>query len=154
MTKYFNRRQILVAGAAGAAIAGVAACSPSPNPEQSQEAQPASESPVPANTSGVIATTNDVPVGSVFKFTDPNSGLPAYLLQPAAGTFIAYSSKCTHQGCVVEAYPDANAFKCPCHGANYDLVTGEPDEVTAKNITANGLAKIPVTVTGDQISVA
>ena len=84
MTKYFHRRQILVAGAAGVAIAGVVACSPSPDPEQSQEAQPASESPAPANTPGVIATTNDVPVGSVFKFTDPNSGLPAYLLQPFA----------------------------------------------------------------------
>ena len=154
MTKHFNRRQILVAGAAGVAFAGVAACSTSPDSEESAEAQMASNTPAPTNGSGVIATTADVPVGSVFNFTDPNSGIPAYLMQPSVGTFIAYSSKCPHQGCIVAAYPEANAFKCPCHGAKYDLTSGQPDETTAKNLTVNGLAKIPITVTGDQISVA
>jgi thiosulfate dehydrogenase [quinone] large subunit len=102
----------------------------------------------------VIAKTTDVPVGSVFKFNDPNTGIPAYLLQPAAGTFIAYSSKCTHQGCIVEALPDASAFACPCHGAKYDVATGAPDDTTSKNLTATPLAKISLSVEGDQISVA
>lgn len=154
MTQHFNRRQILVAGAAGVAIAGVAACSTSPDSEESAESQVASSTPEAPSKSGVIATTNDVPVGSVFKFTDPNSGIPAYLMQPAAGTFIAYSAKCPHQGCIVAASPEDSAFKCPCHGAKYDLASGQPDENTAKNLTVNGLANIPVTVSGDQISVA
>jgi thiosulfate dehydrogenase [quinone] large subunit len=102
----------------------------------------------------VVATASDVPVGGVFKFTDPNTGMPAYLLQPAAGTFIAYSSKCTHQGCVVDAFPEANSFQCACHGAKYDLATGAPDESTSKSLTATPLAKIALTVEGDQISVA
>ena len=153
MAKQFARRQVLTAGAAGVTIAGLAACSNSTGASDPTEEELASSTPT-APTSKVVATAADVPVGTVFKFTDPNSGMPAYLLQPAAGTFIAYSSKCTHQGCVVDAFPDANAFKCACHGAKYDLATGAPDEATSKSLTATPLAKIAITVEGDQISVA
>jgi Rieske Fe-S protein len=153
MPKQFGRRQVLTAGAASVAIAGLSACSNTGASAPTEE-DLASSTPSPATTSKVVATATDIPVGSVFKFTDPNSGMPAFLLQPAAGTFIAYSSKCTHQGCVVAAYPDANAFKCACHGAKYDLATGEPDEATAKSLTATALAKIALSVEGDQISVA
>ena len=154
MTKRFERRDALKVGAASAVVIGLAACG-----TDSESAQPiAVDSTAPTAgaqpSTKVIATTADVPVGSAFKFTDPNSGLPGFLLQPAAGTFLAYSSKCTHQGCVVDAYPEANAFKCGCHGAKYDLATGEPDEATSKSLTATGLAKIAITLTGDQISVA
>jgi thiosulfate dehydrogenase [quinone] large subunit len=153
MGKQIGRRQVLTAGAAGVAIAGLAACSNSTGASGPTEEELASSTPT-GPTSKVVATAADVPVGTVFKFTDPNSGMPAYLLQPAAGTFIAYSSKCTHQGCVVDAFPDANAFKCACHGAKYDLATGAPDEATSKSLTATPLAKIAITVEGDQISVA
>jgi thiosulfate dehydrogenase [quinone] large subunit len=149
MSQRFVRRDVLKVGAASAVVIGLAACG-----SQTDNSQPATPSGEAAPTTKVIATTADVPVGSAFKFTDPNSGLPGFLLQPAAGTFLAYSSKCTHQGCVVDAYPDANAFKCGCHGAKYDLATGEPDEATSKSLTATGLAKIAITVAGDQISVA
>lgn len=154
MGNQIGRRQVLTAGAAGIAIAGIAACSNSSGTAGPSEEGLASSTPSPGGNSKVVATSADVPVGSVFKFTDPNSGMPAYLLQPAAGTFIAYSSKCTHQGCVVDAYPDANAFKCACHGAKYDLATGEPDEATSKTLTSTGLVKIALSVAGDQISVA
>jgi len=154
MAKQFARRQVLTAGAAGVAIAGLAACSNSTGASGPTEEELATLTPSSGPASKVVATAADVPVGSVYKFTDPNSGMPAYLLQPAAGTFIAYSSKCTHQGCVVDAFPDANAFKCACHGAKYDLSTGAPDEATSKNLTATPLAKIAITVEGDQISVA
>jgi thiosulfate dehydrogenase [quinone] large subunit len=154
MEKQFGRRQVLTAGAAGVAIAGLAACSNSTGEAGPAEEESASGTPATDSNSKVVATAADVPVGGVYKFTDPNSGMPAYLLQPAAGTFIAYSSKCTHQGCVVDAFPDANAFKCACHGAKYDLATGAPDETTSKNLTATPLAKIALTVEGDQISVA
>lgn len=154
MTQRFVRRDALKVGAASAVVIGLAACG-----SQSDSAQPsvvgsASPSGEAAPTTKVIATTTDVPVGSAFKFTDPNTGSPGFLLQPAAGTFLAYSSICTHQGCVVDAYPDANAFKCGCHGAKYDLATGAPDEATSKSLTSKGLAKIAVTIAGDQISVA
>ena len=152
MAKQIGRRQVLTAGAAGVAIAGLAACSNSSGASGPTEEELANSTPT-APTSKVVATAADVPVGTVFKFTDPNSGMPAYLFQPAAGTFIAYSSKCTHQGCVVEAIPDASGFACACHGAKYDSV-GVPDESTSKNLTATPLAKIALTVADDQISVA
>lgn len=154
MAKQIGRRQVLTAGAAGVAIAGLAACSSSTGITGPTEEDLASSVPSAGPASKVVATSSDVPVGSVFKFTDPNSGMPAYLLQPAAGTFIAYSSKCTHQGCVVDAVLEANAFQCACHGAKYDLATGAPDESTSKNLTATPLAKIALSVEGDQISVA
>ena len=153
MAKQIGRRQVLTAGAAGVAIAGLAACSSSTGSTGPTEEELASSTPTSGPASKVVATAADVPVGSVFKFTDPNSGMPAYLMQPAAGTFLAYSSKCTHQGCIVEAYPDASGFGCACHGAKYDS-TGTPDESTSKNLTATPLAKIALTVTGDEISVA
>jgi thiosulfate dehydrogenase [quinone] large subunit len=153
MAKQIGRRQVLTAGAAGVAIAGLAACSNSTGASGPTEEELASSTPT-GPTSKVVATAADVPVGTVFKFTDPNSGMPAYLMQPAAGTFIAYSSKCTHQGCVVDAFPEANAFKCACHGAKFDLATGAPDEATSKSLTATPLAKIALSVAGDQISVA
>jgi Rieske Fe-S protein len=152
MAKQIGRRQVLTAGAAGVAIVGLAACSSSDSAAPTEE-ELATSVPSSAPASKVVAKTSDVPVGSVFKFTDPNSGMPAYLLQPAAGTFIAYSSKCTHQGCIVEANQDASGFACACHGAKYDSV-GVPDESTSKNLTATPLAKIALTVAGDQISVA
>lgn len=153
MTFQIGRRQVLGAGVAGIAVAGLAACSNSAGSAGPTEEELASSTPSSGPASKVVATAADVPVGSVFKFTDPNSGMPAYLMQPAAGTFLAYSSKCTHQGCVVEAYPDASGFGCACHGAKYDS-TGTPDESTSKNLTATPLAKIALTVTGDEISVA
>ena len=148
-----GRRQVLTAGIAGVAVAGLVACSNSTGASGPTEEELSSATPSSGPASKVIATAADVPVGTVFKFTDPNSGMPAYLLQPAAGTFIAYSSKCTHQGCIVEAKPDASGFACACHGAKYDSV-GVPDETTSKNLTATPLAKIALTVEGDQISVA
>jgi thiosulfate dehydrogenase [quinone] large subunit len=153
MAKQIERRQVLTAGAAGVAIVGLAACSSSDSAAPTEE-ELATSMPSSAPASKVVAKTTDVPVGTVFKFTDPNSGMPAYLLQPAAGIYIAYSSKCTHQGCVVDAFPEANAFKCACHGAKFDLATGAPDEATSKSLTATPLAKIALTIEGDQISVA
>ena len=157
MTQRFVRRDALKVGAASAVVIGLAACGTSS--ETAEPVAPNTSTPTTSDTAAavkdkVIATTADVPVGTAFKFTDPNTGLPGFLLQPAAGTFLAYSSKCTHQGCVVDAYPEANAFKCGCHGAKYDLATGEPDEATSKSLTATGLAKIAVVVTGHQILVA
>jgi len=154
MTQRFVRRDALKVGAASAVVLGLAACGSKTDSAQPSAIGAASPSGMVQPATKVIASTADVPVGSAFQFTDPNTGSPGFLLQPAAGTFLAYSSICTHQGCAVEAYPDAKAFKCPCHGAKYDIATGEPDEATSISLTSKGLAKIAVTVTGDQISVA
>ena len=73
-----------------------------------------------------IAAVADVPVGTSLKFATA-AGAPAYLLRPAADTFLAYLASCTHQGCEVLA--ERGGFRCPCHGGTFDSqgrVTGGP----------------------------
>ena len=85
-----------------------------------------------------IVKASAVPVGTAHKFTAAD-GNPAFLLQPKAGTFTAYSAVCTHEGCPVSR--TGNGFQCPCHGASYDdsgQVTGGP--------ARRPLAKIAVAV--------
>lgn len=45
------------------------------------------------------------------------------ITQPQAGTFKAFSSKCTHQGCAVKSVSD-NVINCPCHNSNFDAADG------------------------------
>jgi thiosulfate dehydrogenase (quinone) large subunit len=103
----------------------------------------AASSGPPAAPANAIARVSEVPVGSAKQFTDGN-GAPAYLLHPKAGTFVAFSAVCTHQGCPVSFA--GNGFQCPCHGATYDengQVTGGP--------APQPLAPIPVKVEGGDV---
>ncbi|CAB4329510.1 MAG: Rieske 2Fe-2S domain-containing protein [Actinobacteria bacterium] len=100
-----------------------------------------------APTGKKIASSVDIPVGGSFAFKD-SSGNDAFLLQPAAGTYLAYSAVCTHQGCTVEA--TASAFSCACHGAKFDLATGD----VLKGPARQPLAKLNVTVSGTDIYLA
>jgi Rieske Fe-S protein len=47
----------------------------------------------------------------------------AVVTQPTSGTFKAFSSTCTHQGCTVAEVTD-NTIRCPCHGSSFDASTG------------------------------
>ena len=92
--------------------------------EPSGAAAVANDGGVPAG--GVpIAKSADVAVGSVLAFANPANGDPSYLLQPAAGTYLAYSGICTHQGCTCGFDQPSNTFVCPCHGATFDGSTGD-----------------------------
>jgi Rieske Fe-S protein len=48
----------------------------------------------------------------------------------------AMSATCSHLGCHVKWQPDANHFKCPCHGGVYDragnVVSGPPPRALDK----------------------
>lgn len=44
--------------------------------------------------------------------------------QPTEGTYVAFSSVCTHAGCSVTEVVD-NQIKCPCHGSSFDATTGK-----------------------------
>ncbi|MEY4137664.1 MAG: hypothetical protein RL205_1792 [Actinomycetota bacterium] len=146
-----ERRAVLTSGAviAGAGIAAVtlAACSDGGSASASAGAGSAAASASAAT--GQIAKAADVPVGSVFAFQDPQGG-PAFLLQPAAGTFLAYSGICTHNGCTVGYDEPAAQFACPCHGARFDAATGAVVQGPAQQ----PLAKIAVVESGGVISYA
>jgi thiosulfate dehydrogenase [quinone] large subunit len=83
-------------------------------------------------------------VGSAKAFTAAG-GTPAYLLHPAADTFVAFSAICTHQGCPMTF--SGGQFQCPCHGSTFDQngqVTNGPAQ--------DPLPRIPVKVVGGQVS--
>ena len=107
-------------------------------------ATPAASTGTAAGTK--IASVSDVPVGTSFKFTNPADNIPAYLMQPTAGTFVAYSAKCTHEGCIINPGA-AGSLHCPCHGAQFDAASGNATHGPAKK----PLAKINVAVNGTDI---
>jgi len=71
-----------------------------------------------------VLAANQVAVGGGTLFTDPNTGGPAYALQPSAGSFLAFSAVCTHAGCTVGYQGSSDEFVCPCHGSVYNAQTG------------------------------
>ena len=101
------------------------------------------------NASGAtkIATLDQVKVGGSLKFSDAK-GIPAYLVQPKKGTYMAFSAVCTHEGCIVN---DGGAsFQCPCHGAQFSASTGDVQQGPARK----PLEKVAITVAADGIYLA
>ncbi len=70
-----------------------------------------------------IGSASAVPVTGAASFSEPGNGDPAYALQPQPGRFVAVSTVCTHAGCTVQ-YQSPNRLVCPCHGAEFDALTG------------------------------
>ncbi|HEX3564584.1 MAG TPA: Rieske 2Fe-2S domain-containing protein [Acidimicrobiales bacterium] len=115
---------------------------------------PTSTTPVPASTTTPTTPTttvpkpaghrlgpsSDVPVGSAAQFTDPASGDPGLVLQPAAGTFVAFSAICPHAGCTVAFAQSSDIIACPCHGSEFNARTGAVERGPA----TRGLTAIPV----------
>ena len=119
-------------GSTSETAGGAATNSPSPsaNPTTSPSAtgkptaSPSASASATAKPVGTkIGAATDVPVGKAFAFNAPD-GNPAFVVQPAAGTYLAYSRVCTHEGCSVDF--TGQEFQCPCHGAVFAEDTGDP----------------------------
>ena len=67
--------------------------------------------------------------------------------QPTSGTFKAFSSTCTHQGCTVTQIQDGFII-CPCHSSHFAIATGDP---TADSMAKSPLPAKTVTVNGDNL---
>lgn len=140
-----NRRTLLVTGAgvtgaglATALLAGASAAlgraqrsaggtpqaGPVPTPSHAKRPKQSKQSK-PATAANVIATASAIPVGQAKSFVDPKTQQPAWLVHPAASTFVAFSAACTHAGCEVGFDPSVMQFVCPCHGGTYDAKTGQ-----------------------------
>lgn len=132
MTQQPGRRAVL-AVALGATAAGCSKYGESSNtPSQSAPSQTA-----PANA--VLGKTEEIPVGEG-KIFDQNQ---VVVTQPVKGTFKAFSSTCTHQGCQVTTVA-SGTIDCPCHGSKYSVKDGSvvagpaPRPLPPKQITISG----------------
>jgi len=96
---------------AGADIILGAAASPAAS------AEPSSSGPSADKTQ--LARTSDIPVGGGAVFADAG----VVVTQPNEGTFEAFSTSCTHQGCTVAGVQDGT-INCPCHGSAFNATDG------------------------------
>ncbi|TFB57099.1 Rieske (2Fe-2S) protein [Cryobacterium sp. TMT1-62] len=130
-----SRRTALLLGTAGTAVALVG-CS----------TDGAADSGTGTGNIGPVelAKLADIPVGGSIEAS--LDGKPILISQPTAGTVVAFSAICTHQGCVVKAVKDE--FDCPCHGSKFDRATGE----ALAGPATEPLASVKVTVTGDAVT--
>lgn len=104
-----------------------ALASPSPTPA-AQPTFPAAQptpTPAPQQSGPVIATLKSLPTGSAVKFVTPDTNQRAILIHEDDGSVKAFSSICTHEGCEVNYSSSAQMLICPCHGAAYDIKTGD-----------------------------
>jgi cytochrome b6-f complex iron-sulfur subunit len=74
-------------------------------------------------------TGNDIEIGvgaldadGKFVVSDEKGpdGMKILVVRKDAATYLAMSTRCTHQGCEVGA-PANNQIVCPCHGSRYDM---------------------------------
>jgi len=85
-----------------------------------------------------------VPVGGAVSAKSPD-GKPVIVAQPSAGQVVAFSAKCTHMGCTVA--PRGAKLQCPCHGSQFDALTGKVLHGPAQR----PLAAFPVKVEGGTV---
>lgn len=152
MTFGLNRRNVI--GGATAAAVGLpllAACG-SDDPDVATDPSSATpstddgtESPTEDAAAAALAATSDIPVGGCAVFSEQK----CVVTQPSEGTFKAFSSVCSHQGCTVSPSTDG-VIPCGCHGSQFSIEDGSVIQGPA---TAP-LAEVSITVDGDSITLA
>ncbi|WP_371660293.1 Rieske (2Fe-2S) protein [Streptomyces sp. NBC_00280] len=92
-----------------------------------------------------LAKTSDIPEGGGKIFKDQG----VVVTQPTAGTYKAFSAKCTHAGCAVASVANG-VILCPCHGSEFSVADGS----VKKGPASQALPAEQITVSGDSISLA
>ena len=116
-----SRRNALIAGVAGGTGAvALSACG------EGGSSKGSGNSSSGAGGQGLSEPTDmgaaaDVPAGKAAKLTAGK--VTAIVSQPQEGTFKAFSSTCTHQGCQVNVQGGAKIV-CPCHNSQFSLSDG------------------------------
>lgn len=153
-----DRRHVIAGGLGAAGLVGLAACGDGANgPGDSGGNGGATTTSAPMATSTPASTTApsaagatpivalaDVPVGGAVSAKSPD-GAPIVVAQPTAGTAVAFSAICTHQGCTVA--PSGNQFTCPCHGS----VFAGADGARVSGPAQRPLNPVPVQVVDGQV---
>ncbi|MEU3855768.1 Rieske (2Fe-2S) protein [Streptomyces sp. NPDC028722] len=106
-------RRTVLRGAAAAPVAGLglAACAA---PDGSGPAAATPTAPVD------LGAESEVPKGGAQLYQDQN----VVVSRDRNGTLKAYSTICTHAGCPINKLR-GTTLVCPCHGSEFDAVTGK-----------------------------
>jgi Rieske Fe-S protein len=72
-------------------------------------------------------------------YSDPNCGKNQIIVVHTGSGYVAVSTACTHQCCAVSLVSATSGFRCPCHGATFDI-TGK----TTSFIAPLSLPSLPV----------
>ncbi|MGW7008353.1 Rieske (2Fe-2S) protein [Streptomyces sp. NPDC054933] len=148
-----SRRTVVAAAGAVGLAAALAACSGSnsnsaasaPSQDSSSQASgssPESSSSAAAGSGAVLAKTSDIPQGGGKVFPDKQ----VVVTQPTAGTFKAFSTICTHQGCPVNQVQNGT-INCPCHGSKFHIADGS----VANGPATQPLAPAKISVEGGSV---
>jgi Rieske Fe-S protein len=146
-----RRAMLLGAGTVGAAglLAACGGGEPTVPPTNNPPARGNTTAPGQAPTTAEAIKVADIPVGGGKFYQDRH----ALITQPTAGDIKAFDATCTHQGCTVSDI-SGGLMTCECHGSQFRITDGSvargPN--TGQPLT-RGLAKLPVTVNGDTVTV-
>ena len=101
----------------------------------------------PASTpaaGGPLVALADLPVGSSTSVKAAD-GTTVLVSRTGESTAVAFSARCTHQGCTVAV--QGEKWQCPCHGSAFSPQDGSVLQGPAKA----PLAAYPVTVSGGAV---
>lgn len=130
-SKGISRRSVVAGAGIGAAALGLTACGSKKDNSSSE----LTDNKGPASPTDMIAAS-DVPVGGAVKAT--SGSFSAVISQPTEGTYKAFSTVCTHQGCQVNI--QNKTIACPCHASQFSIedgsVTGGPAPTPLPEYTA------------------
>jgi Rieske Fe-S protein len=134
-------RRAVIAGA-GAAGAGLLAAGCAGTPAPTAPTAPTDDADDAAGTP--VGPAADVPVGGARIF----DAAGVVVTQPTAGSYSAFSTTCTHQGCAVSSIEGANIV-CPCHGSMFAF-----DGSVTHGPARSPLEDRAITVTNGEITLA
>jgi thiosulfate dehydrogenase [quinone] large subunit len=137
---------------------GSGSAGPSASPAASPQGTPAPGTPAPG-TAGpsapapgglAVARVADLAATNAVAFNVPGNapaplpaGDPAVIVKLQDGTFVAYDTVCTHEGCTVQWDARDRLLLCPCHGATFDPAQ---NAAVLAGPTRQPLASLPINV--------
>jgi cytochrome b6-f complex iron-sulfur subunit len=94
-----------------------------------------------------VSTVPQLAIVGELAFVPSNPGIA--VKRTGADTFLALSTRCTHEGTRIDIVNDSTSFECPNHGSRYDsngVVTRQPQAAgSATNLPTFATAYEPVT---------
>ncbi|MFH9675885.1 Rieske (2Fe-2S) protein [Streptomyces sp. NPDC017405] len=139
-----GRRGVMAAAGAAGLAAALTACGTDDGSSGRVAAGAGADRAAPDGGTA-LAKTADIPEGGGTVFKDHG----VVVTQPTAGTYKAFSSTCTHQGCAVGGVADG-VIVCPCHHSEFSAADGS----VRKGPATRPLPAARITVSGDEIRLA